>query len=219
MYAFCQYISIQPDDRRTLMDPYPVNTRDVRGDGADSDETTEVYPMLIDQDKALEVYNQALESNKSTPGSVLYTNGLTGPLMLYEVEYTNCLSLRLGEITAAYFAAVTAVGPGGVPYLLEREDYDGMDKVVCRAIQYLAMKLNYVKKCRSYAEYERWENEERGSMWPMVLGNAWLVPLYHMLPHEELLKVELDRLEPPKKEEKKEGYRNEDEDDGRRATR
>ena len=59
MNNFCQYISIQPDDRRTLMDPYPVNTRDVRGDGADSDDMTEVYPMKIDQDKVLEVYNQA----------------------------------------------------------------------------------------------------------------------------------------------------------------
>ena len=68
-----------------------------------------------------------------------------------------------------------------------------MDKVVCRVIQYLAMKLNYVKKCRSYAEYERWQKEETDGMWPMVLGQAWLAPVYSMLPHEEQLKGELDR--------------------------
>ena len=171
--------------------------------------------MMIDQEKALEAYNQALENTKCTPGSVLYSNGLTGPLMMYEVENTNCLSLRLSEITAAYFAAIPAAGADGVPTLHEREDYDGMDKVVCRVIQYLAMKLNYVKKCRSYAEYGRWQNEETNGMWPMALGQAWLAPLYQMLPHEEQLKIELDRLEPPKQEVKKEGYRNEDEEDGR----
>ena len=140
--------------------------------------------------------------------------------MLYEMTYPNHLAVRIGEITSAYFAAVTAAGPGEDPLLVERYDtYDGMDKVVCKVIQYLAMKLSYVKKCRSYAEYERWQKEETDGMWPMVLGQAWLAPVYHMLPHEEQLKIELDRLEPPKQEVKKEGYRNEDEEDGRRATR
>ena len=77
MKRFCQYISIQPHDRRTLMDPYPVSTRSVRGEGADSDETTEVYPMMIDQEKALEGYNQALENSKCNGDALRVALGQT----------------------------------------------------------------------------------------------------------------------------------------------
>ena len=219
MQAFNQFLDIELENYHTLKDPYEVERRAVRGDG--DSEGTEVYPLRISEDKVLLMYNKALEDNKCAPCSAIYTTGLQGGLMAYEAANPGHLSHRIGEITAAYYGAVQDANRDEEPVLVESDEcYEGMSRMVCKVVQYLARKLSYTKKCRSYEEYQRWEDAERTSLWPMVLASAWMSPLYHMIPFEEQLTEQIDKLhQEPQAKVKSEGNKTEEDDYGTRATR
>ena len=152
---------------RVLKAPYDVGP----ADGGEDDVETH-YPIYLDDARALACFEAARQMCSTMPNSVLLLwreqKGL--------VAHANNNALPnvhdvLGDIVIRYNDAVNgfeADANDPEPYLEDEDSYHNLDSILCKLIQYLALKLTYFENIRKVTDADEWEEWERTTGLPLI---------------------------------------------------
>ena len=178
---------------RVLKEPYNVGP----ADGGEDDVETH-YPIYLDDARTLACFEAARQVCNTMPTSMLMLWREQKGLVAHANNNAQPnVHDVLGDIVIRYNEAVNdfvADQADPEPYLEEPDTYHNLDAILCKLIQYLALKLTYFENIRKVTDADEWEEWERTTGLPLIMSSTPIVQLHAELDANTLIRDALSAL-------------------------